>query len=93
MWRCKKMLCVQKWKCKCDKPWCKCIRHMKAGDVFRRIKNKKVALNKDEEHKRDVEFMQGQISAELKNEINGVHCKHGDNRGTKTRLSFNTLEL
>ena len=88
---CKQMLCVQKWSCNCDKPWLKCNRRIKAGDVFRRIKNKKVTLKNEEEHKRDVDFMQGQIAAEL-NEINGTHFKHGCNREIKEMSSFNTQE-
>ena len=42
---CKRMLSVKNWLCPCKVIWYKCDKHARAGDVFRRIKDKTKARN------------------------------------------------
>ena len=37
---CKKTQSIQKWNCKCDKPWHECVKHKRVGEILRRIKAK-----------------------------------------------------
>ena len=44
---CNKNLPVKSWKCLCNQPWHECDKHCRAGEVFRRLNEKKAKLKKD----------------------------------------------
>ena len=59
---CNKNLPIKSWKCFCNKTWHECDKHCRAGEVFRRLNEKKNKLKKDDaELARDPKKIQKQL--------------------------------
>ena len=82
---CDKNLLVKNWKCRCKKCWHECEQHCRAGEVFKRLNEKKQNLKKeDAELARDSKIMQKQLKIELNKMQSGVEISTNNHNAVIT---------